>query len=722
MKARLIKRLPSLRRLVFLVSITICCFAAGCGGAPSSPVLESLTLSPSPYRLSMGTTGQLKATGKFRDGKQRDLTNAVLWKTDGAKIALVSSAGVVKPVAAGQSTVSATYGTVVVSASLIVDPADLVSIEVTPHSMTLPLGRTTQLKAMGHYSDSTTVDITGNVTWQSDDPAIAAVSSNGQAMSKAVGSAKIIAKKGGQTGSGSLSIAPADLVSIAVSSDASSLPVGIQTQMRAQGTFTDNSSQDVSTAVTWSSSSPGVIAITGAGVAQAKSLGMANITATSGTIAGAKLLTATSAALKKIDVSSARSSFPIGEQTQMQAQGTFSDNSSQDISTSVTWGSSAPPIIAVSSAGVAQAKAVGASNITATLGNIGGSKALIATTAALTKIEISPTGGVLPVGTTAQLTATGNYSDNSKQDITTLVQWSSSPQQVLTVSNSGLATANAVGSATVVASLGSVSSADMLSVSPAALVSVAVMPQSTTVPMGQRQQFTLTGTYTDQSQRDLTGSATWSSDNSQIATVDSTGVAVGMQVGKANIQGAYQDKQGTGGLNVQPLLTVNYFNSPADAPDTTLQVAQSSDIAPQLCAMIYVFDADQQMSECCGCVTSHDGLMTLSYQKDLLSNPLTGVKSLAGTVVVVAADQANNSTCDASAMTPLGSMTSWSTSLEPAGQGQYTVQESPASASPLSDTQSSSFQAQCYFIKTLGSGQGTCSCGSGDRKALGRGR
>ncbi len=722
MQTRLTAHLSSPRIFVAFVCLTIWCFAAGCGSSSSSAILKSLTLSPSPYKLSLGTTGQLKATGKFNDGKERDLTSVVVWKTDGTKIASVSPSGVVKALAEGQSTVSATYGSVVVSADVVVDPADLVSIEVTPHTTTLPLGSTIQLKAMGHYGDSTTVDITGSVSWQSSDPAVAAISPSGLAMSNAVGSAKILAKQAGQTGAGALSIAPAGLVSIAVSSDASSLPIGIQTQMRAQGTFTDNSSQDVSSSVIWSSSAPGVIAVSTGGVAQAKAVGMANVTATVGTIASAKLLTATAAALKKIDVSSDRSSLPIGEQMQIRAQGTFSDNSSQDISSSVTWGSSAPAVIAVTSAGIAQAKAVGISNITAALGSIAGSKALTGTTAALTKIEISSTNNVLPVGTTAQLTATGDYSDNSQQNITSMVQWSSSSQVVLTVNNSGLATAIAVGSATVVASLGSVSSSDMLSVSPATLISVAVTPQSTTVPMGQQQQFTLTGTYTDQSQHDLTGSATWSSDNSQVATVDPTGIAVGIQVGKANIQGAYQDKQATGGLNVQPLLTVNYFNSPANAPDTTLQVAQSSDVAPQLCAMVYVFDADQQMSECCGCVTSRDGLLTLSYQNDLLSNPLTGLKSTTGSVVVVAADQASNPTCDASAITPLGSMTSWSTSLEPVGQGQYSVQESPASASPLSDTQSSSFQAQCYFIKTLGSGQGTCSCGSGERKGLSRGR
>ena len=76
--------------------------------------------------------------------------------------------------------------------------------------------------------------------------------------------------------------------------------------------------------------------------------------------------------------------------------------------------------------------------------------------------------------------------------------------------------------------------------------------------------------------------------------------------------------------------------------------------ASNICAMIYVFDESQQMSECCGCAVSHDGLVTLSYTDDLLANPLTGLKSTAGTVMLVSADQASNPTCDATTVTPTG--------------------------------------------------------------------
>jgi len=130
--------------------------------------------------------------------------------------------------------------------------------------------------------------------------------------------------------------------------------------------------------------------------------------------------------------------------------------------------------------------------------------------------------------------------------------------------------------------------------------------------------------------------------------------------------------------------------------------------------MIYVFDQKQQLAECCGCPVSLDGLLVLSLRNDLMANPLTGIKSTDGVVNVVAADHAGNPNCDASSISPSGILAAWSTNLASTSNGTYTILEDSAALSPLSDQQLSASQAQCSFAKTLGSGHGTCSCGSGN--------
>ena len=56
------------------------------------------------------------------------------------------------------------------------------------------------------------------------------------------------------------------------------------------------------------------------------------------------------------------------------------------------------------------------------------------------------------MATTANLTATAHYSDDSTDDVTSDASWSSSDEAVATVSSSGLVSAVAAGTATVTAS------------------------------------------------------------------------------------------------------------------------------------------------------------------------------------------------------------------------------------------------------------------------------
>jgi hypothetical protein len=161
---------------------------------------------------------------------------------------------------------------------------------------------------------------------------------------------------------------------------------------------------------------------------------------------------------------------------------------------------------------------------------------------------------------------------------------------------------------------------------------------------------------------------------------------------------------------------VNYFSNAntAGAPDATVRIDNPGLTYGNLCAMVYVFDADQQLSECCGCVETHDGLRTLSVNRDLTSNPLTGVRSRTGVIKVVSA-AVNNSPCDPSAnVIPLPTLREWGTHIQNAVGTAFPVTETEFSPVTLGATELANLQAQCAFIGILGSGHGICSCGTGD--------
>jgi hypothetical protein len=161
---------------------------------------------------------------------------------------------------------------------------------------------------------------------------------------------------------------------------------------------------------------------------------------------------------------------------------------------------------------------------------------------------------------------------------------------------------------------------------------------------------------------------------------------------------------------------VNYFsnNGVSGAPDATVRVTNAGTSNGNLCAMVYVFDNDQQMSECCGCLTTPDGLRTFSVTKDLTSNPLTGVVSKTGDIKIISAD-INNSPCDpAAGMDPDPGLRAWATHIQNKVGTAYPITETAFSDASLSYNEFLSLEQDCYFVERLGSGHGICSCGSGD--------
>ena len=66
------------------------------------------------------------------------------------------------------------------------------------------------------------------------------------------------------------------------------------------------------------------------------------------------------------------------------------------------------------------------------------------------------------------------------------------------------------------------SPADTLTVTTAALTSIAVTPANPTVAKGLTEQFTATGTYSDDTTADLTSQVTWASATPSVATITSS--------------------------------------------------------------------------------------------------------------------------------------------------------------------------------------------------------
>jgi hypothetical protein len=85
--------------------------------------------------------------------------------------------------------------------------------------------------------------------------------------------------------------------------------------------------------------------------------------------------------------------------------------------------------------------------------------------------------------------------------------------------------------------------------------------------------------------------------------------------------------------------TTYYSANQANAPDATLRIINDgyglAVASPALYASIYVFDDSEELTECCSCYVSPDGLLSESVKQNLTANPLRGTVNTRGVIKVI---------------------------------------------------------------------------------------
>jgi hypothetical protein len=221
-----------------------------------------------------------------------------------------------------------------------------------------------------------------------------------------------------------------------------------------------------------------------------------------------------------------------GGNVQLTATGTYSDQSTKDVTSSVTWASANTTVATVTAGGLvtcvstastAQQVVISAMGTTAT-----GTIPVTCLAPTLTSVVVAPASSTLAAGAAVQLMATANFSFGPPQNVTSSASWSSSNSSVATVSG-GLVTcvAGTASTATITAMTGGGSGASTVNCQAPMLTSISVTPKSSgeigEIPNGGTQQMTATGTYSYGAPRNITSLVTWTSSSTYVATVSATG-------------------------------------------------------------------------------------------------------------------------------------------------------------------------------------------------------
>src|SRR3989449_1081622 len=194
----------------------------------------------------------------------------------------------------------------------------------------------------------------------------------------------------------------------------------------------------------------------------------------------------------------------------------------------------------------------GTSQVTATSHPGGESDTAILTVTCPTpvaSVSVAPAAASVQVSGTVQLTATPKDANGAPLSGRT-VTWASSNTSVASITGSGLVTGAAAGSATITATSEGQSGTARITVANVPVASVSVSPATASLQVNGAVQ--LVATPKDANGTPLSGRAgSWSSSNTSVATVSTSGVVTGAAAGSAMITATSEGQSGSATVTVQ---------------------------------------------------------------------------------------------------------------------------------------------------------------------------
>jgi hypothetical protein len=152
----------------------------------SAQVLTSISVTPDPISIYIGSTQMFTATGLDQNGIALAVQPKFIWTSSNPDIATVDASGTAAGIAAGGPIIiTAASGTISAFANLTVITPNiapiLTSIVVSPNPISIYTGSTQSFLATGFDQNGVALTVQPNFSWTSSDPAIAAIDASGTA-------------------------------------------------------------------------------------------------------------------------------------------------------------------------------------------------------------------------------------------------------------------------------------------------------------------------------------------------------------------------------------------------------------------------------------------------------------------------------------------------------------------------------------------------------------
>ena len=296
----------------------------------------------------------------------------------------------------------------------------------------------------------------------------------------------------------------------------------------------------------WAADDPAVATVTDSGDVTARRAGVVQIAASIEGKSGIADITVTGVPVASVQVQPPNATLKVGESATFSAQPRDSHGAAIT-GRSVSWSSSNAQVASVNSSGRVTALSPGGTIISAqSEGQVGLATVTVSVTS-VASVRVSPTNLSLKIGESAALTAQTLDASNTQLPGRTVL-WFTSNSSIATVNTSGVVTAVGSGTTTITATSEGKSATAAIVVAPPQ-PTITVTPSPATVEAGKTIQ--LTAVFRDSQGRTVSKTFNWTTSNSQVATVSSSGKVTGRKDGTANISATASGVTGTTTVTVK---------------------------------------------------------------------------------------------------------------------------------------------------------------------------